>query len=407
MEEDLQSLNNENYTIFTYTILGNQNLMNDTAYIFTVTANNINGSSISSEPSNPIIPVTIPDTITGNSNLINGEPYTFNVTANYINGTSARSEDSNSVITSIIPDPPTTITGISENSQVIVSWIAPISNGGSIITSYTVISNPVDELVTIPPNITTDGTTTTTTITGLVNGKAYTFNVFATNINGDSLLSITSSEIIPSTVPNKPTAVYAVTGNKEATIYWEPPLFNGGSAIINYTVTSSSDDSNPNGITKTVGDMSSTITKGLKNGIPYTFTVKATNIKGSSIKSEPSLPITPITLLDAPNTITCTAGNKFIDLSWNIPNNGDLEILYYRIQYSSNNNPTWINISSNTNHISITGLINGTRYIFRIATIYLLGPSDYSLNTSEHIPFSIVESPYITNSKIGNNSASV
>ena len=396
-----------NTTVITYTLIDNPNLMDDTAYIFTVTANNINGSSISSEPSNPIIPVTIPNTITGNRNLINGVPYTFNVTANYINGTSARSEDSNSVITSIIPDPPTTITSISENSEVIVSWIAPTSNGGSVITKYTVISNPVDELVTIPPNVTTNGTTTTKTVTGLINGKAYTFNVFATNINGDSLLSITSSEIIPSTVPDKPINVYAVPGNKEATIYWEPPLFNGGSDINSYVVVSSSDDVNPNGITKTVTAGTSTTTKGLKSSIPYTFTVKANNIKGFSIMSDPSLPIIPMTIPDAPTTITCTAGNKYIDLSWNIPNNGGTDILYYRIQYSSNYNHDWVDISSNTNHTSIRRLVNGTRYIFRIAAINLYGSGSYSLNTSEHVPFSIVESPYITNSKIGNNCASV
>ena len=220
------SINNENSTIITYTFIGNPNLINNTAYKFTVTANNINGSSAPSNESNTIVPVTIPNTISGDTDFINGEPYTFNVTANNIIGSSARSNDSNSIILSTIPDAPTTITCVSENSQVIVSWIAPTNNGGSAITSYTVTNNAgVDQVTTI------NGSTTTATVSGLTNGTSYTFTVFATNINGDSLPSIASSEIIPSTVPNIPTSVSGTSGNTQTTISWTAPVATGGNKI--------------------------------------------------------------------------------------------------------------------------------------------------------------------------------
>ena len=383
-------INNGDSAIITYTLVGNPNLINNQSYVFTVTANNKNGSSLSSPQSNVIIPSTIPNTITGNSNIINGTPYTFNVTANNINGSSERSIQSNLIIPSTIPDAPTTITGVSENSQVIVSWIAPINNGGTIITSYIVTSNPGGLTAT-----TLDGTITTTTVTGLTNGISYTFTVIATNINGNSLPSTASSDIIPSTVPNKPTDVFGIPGNTEATIYWSAPLFNGGSAITSYTITS-----NPGGITKTITGSSST-----------TRNIIDTNIK--DIFNEYNFTTFPnlITIPDAPTQITCTLGNTIIDLSWNIPNNGGLEILYYHVQYSSvthfYNDFIWIDISSNTNYTSITDLINGVPYIFRIAAINSIGSSNYSLNTLEHIPFNIVEAPYITNSEIGNNCASI
>ena len=235
-------INNNDSTIITYTLIGNQNIIDDTAYIFTVTANNKNGSSISSAPSNPIIPAIIPDTITGNSNFTYGTPYIFNVTAKNINGPSIPSNDSNSIIISTIPDAPTTITGISENRQVIVSWNAPTNNGGSVIISYTVTSRPDGLIAT-----TINGTTTTATVTGLTNGVSYTFTVIATNINGNSLPSTPSSIIIPSTIPDKPTDVSGVPGNKEATIYWHAPLFDGGSVITSYIITS-----NPGGLKKIV-----------------------------------------------------------------------------------------------------------------------------------------------------------
>ena len=390
------SINNENSTIITYTFIGNPNLINNTAYKFTVTANNINGSSAPSNESNPIIPVTIPNTISGNRNLINGEPYYFNVTANNTNGSSIPSDDSNSIITSVVPDAPNTVTCISENTQVVVSWIAPTNNGGSVITSYTVINDAGVEPVT-----TLNGTITSVTVTGLTNGTPYIFTVFATNINGDSLPSTPSSEIIPSTVPDKPTNVSAIPGNTEATIYWSPPISNGGSAITKYTVTS-----DPGGLTA-ISTSSSTTRKGLTNGIPYRFTVIATNSKGDSDNSTQSNQIIPATTPNAPTTITCTTGDMHIDLSWNIPNNGGSEITYYNIQYSSNNGTNWTDISSNTNYKSITGLTNGTPYIFRIAAHNIIGTSSYSSNTSEHIPFNNIEPPYITNSEIGNNSASI
>lgn len=37
-----------------------------------------------------------------------------------------------------VPDAPTAVTGTAGNAQVLVSWTAPSSNGGSTITAYTV-----------------------------------------------------------------------------------------------------------------------------------------------------------------------------------------------------------------------------------------------------------------------------
>jgi hypothetical protein len=66
------------------------------------------------------------------------------------------------------------------------------------------------------------------------------------------------------------------------------PASDGGSPITGYTVTSS-----PAGIT--VNGTSSPITvTGLMNGIPYTFTVTATNSVGDSPASAPSSAVTPI-----------------------------------------------------------------------------------------------------------------
>ncbi len=89
------------------------------------------------------------------------------------------------------------------------------------------------------------------------------------------------------TVPGAPTSVTATGGTAQATVTFTAPASNGGSAITNYTVTSS-----PGGLAAS-GVASPIIVSGLTNGTAYTFTVVATNGVGSSASSVASNSVTP------------------------------------------------------------------------------------------------------------------
>jgi hypothetical protein len=101
------------------------------------------------------------------------------------------------------------------NASATIRWTAP-SNGGAAITSYTVTPH-AGTVAQTPVTVTGTPPATTATITGLVNGTAYTFTVSATNAIGTSAASTASSPVTP-TAPA--TSLVANGGFESALTSW-------------------------------------------------------------------------------------------------------------------------------------------------------------------------------------------
>jgi len=327
-----------------------------------------------------------PITVTG---LTNGTAYTFTVIATNVNGSSSPSSASNSVIPSAGPGVPTIGTATKGNAQATVTFTAPASNGGSVITGYTVTSSP--------GGITHIGTTSPIIVTGLTNGTAYTFTVFATNANGNSSPSSASNSVTPSAVPGAPTIGTATKGNAQATVPFTAPVSNGGSVITGYTVTST-----PGGFTG-MGTASPINVTGLTNGTAYTFTVIATNANGPSLPSSASNSVTPSTLPGAPTIGTATKGNAQASVAFIPGSTGGSPIIVYTVTSTPGN---FIGTGT-ASPITVSGLTNGTAYTFTVIATNANGNSAASAASNSVTPSAVPGAPTLVTATEGDAQASV
>ncbi len=327
----------------------------------------VTGYTVTASPGGATKTVTGADTLsTTVTGLTNGTAYTFTVTATNAVGDSAASSASDAVTPAGVPATPAKPRAVRGNQAATITWTKPSGNGAPV-TGYTVTALPGGATKTI-----TDPDTTTTLISGLTNGTAYTFTVTASNVIGSSSSSDPSDPVTPAGVPDPPDQPAVVRGDHQATVSWEKP--SGNSApVTGYTVTAS-----PGGATKTVTDPDtiSTVMTGLTNGTAYTFTVVATNAVGDSLPSTASNPVTPAGVPATPTKPTAVRGNKQAVVSWTAPSANGSPITDYTVTASPGGKS--ITVSGDLTSATVTGLTNGTSYTFTVTATNEVGTSTAS-----------------------------
>jgi titin len=331
---------------------------------------------------NETAPSPLPTTrVTG---LVNGTAYIFRVAA--VNGAGAGSYStvSSPYTPSTVPATPTAVRSTPADSQALVSWTAPGSTGGSVITDYVVQYSSDGGVNWVTFSRVGASTALAATVTSLTNGTTYVFRVAAVNSAGTGGWSMASAPMILRLPPDAPTELTATPGNATIALTWEAPAFDGGSAITDYIIETSTNGTNwivvPSSQRTTTSATSATVT-GLQNATSYSVRVSAKNAAGTGSPVVTG-PVTPFTVPAATTRPTGTPGNTQVSLSWSTPSsNGGAVITDYVIEHSSNAGATWTTfddgISTDTTR-TITGLTNGTAYLFRVSSKNAAGSSPTS-----------------------------
>ena len=212
--------------------------------------------------------------------LTPGKEYTFTVKAKNIIGEGV---ESNSVTTTLGAAPAQmqrpTITS-STTSSVTLSWLKPtgVETGGTVadpltISYFTLYANK---------NIiyaTTDDSELTHTVSNLIQGESYNFQITATNSIGESPLSIMTT-FIPSTYPSAPVNLKAeYQSHSSVLLKWEHPLSNGGLPVYEYELLiTKTEDSSQLTFSHIADDtFAFTIGKGMVSGKAYKVKIRAHN----------------------------------------------------------------------------------------------------------------------------------
>jgi len=329
-------------------------------------------------------------TVTG---LTNGTAYTFTVAALNAAGTGPDSTPSAAVTPTTLAAAPSGVSGTSGDSQVVLSWTAPASDGGSPVSGY-VVTPSIAGVAQIP--VAFSSTATTQTVTGLTNGTAYTFAVAALNAAGTGPDSAPSAAVTPATEAGAPTGVSGTRGNTQVALSWTAPASDGGSAITGYVVTPSIGGVAQTPVIFASAATTQTVT-GLTNGTAYTFTVAALNGVGTGPDSGPSAAVTPATLAAAPTGVSGTRGNTQVALSWTAPaSDGGSAVTGYVVTPSIGGvAQTPVAFASAATTQTLTGLTNGTAYTFTVAALNGVGTGPDSTPSGAVTPATTPGAPTI------------
>lgn len=377
-------------------------------------------------PTNPTYQVTV-------SNVVNGVPVYWVVKATEsvtvlgspITFGTATSSPSNTVTTAGAPFAP--MNAVAETTdtsahQASVNWTAPASrmvdandyavtpgNNGSPITSYTASASPGNQNAS-----TSDGVTTHVLVDGLTDGTSYTFTVTATNAIGTGPASAASNPATPSGQPFAPSAPVHTVNHPEdgqATLSWNPPSVQGdgtpgdnGAPITGYTLTAS-----PGGATVTVSDTTAVFT-GLTDGTTYTFTVAATNSKGTGQPSAPSAPLLVAGPPAPPGDLQALADNHSISITWQPSQTHGTPVTDYHLMVDPGDTDQLLDpasvCSGSVCSYTINGLDAGTDYDVMLAADSIAGRSDWA-DTDLSSPSNVPDAPFNVTAGAGDSSAIV
>ena len=185
----------------------------------------------------------------------------------------------------------------------------------------------------------------------------------------------------PVSTPSSPASLTGSVSNASVRLAWTAPIANGGATITDYVVQYATSNSASTSWTTFADGVSTALAatvSGLTNGVTYSFRVAAVNAIGTGAFTTP-ITATPVAgaVPSAAQLVYATAGRQQVALSWSAPSSaGSAAITDYVIEYSSTAGSTWarfVDAISATTSATVTGLVGGTTYQFRVSAMNVYG----------------------------------
>ena len=204
--------------------------------------------------------------------LTNGTEYTVRVIATRTGATDGPPSAEVTGTPFTTPGAPQHLSGVPGDEQVMLTWDAPSSDGGSAILRY---EYAIDDSGTWIDA----GLDLEETVPGLTNGQQYAFEVRAVNSAGPGAPARTAAT--PLGMPSVPESLTATGGDGEVVLEWTEPADDGGSPVTGYEYRYAAGQAVPEDVTwRDAGTELTATVSGLENETRYTFEVRARNRVG-------------------------------------------------------------------------------------------------------------------------------
>ena len=298
------------------------------------------------------------------SGLGNGATYHYVVTAVNLVGEGPSSNEATAT-TFNVPTAPQGLQVTGGVRQVVLTWQAPASNGGSAVTSYKVYRDGALHA--------TVGNVLTYTDAGLGNGVTYAYAVSAVNVAGEGAQSTQASGTTFSP-PSAPQNLQATPAARQVTLTWQAPASNGGSAVTNYRIYRGT---TPGGevLVNTVGNVLTYTDLNLANAVTYYYQVAAVNAVDTGARSSEASATTPVVPPTAPRSLQASPGVKQISLTWQAPSDDGGGAITSYVVYRGETSASLTPYQTLGNVLSYVdaGLPDGATYYYKVAAVNSAG----------------------------------
>ena len=255
--------------------------------------------------------------------LVNGTTYTYRVRATNANGDGPWSAEMTG-IPGHAPLKPTPFTATGGDGRATLAWTSG-GDGGSPITKWQLRRQTSTNVWGDWADIDGSGASTTShTVTGLDNGRTYTFQVRAVNTTGGGAASDSS---VATMLPAKPAGFAATPNDGSVALSWTNPNY---ASITRWEYRYKTGSGDFGSWTEVASSSASTTSASLTlaNGKTYGFELRAVNATGDGAASDEA---TATMIPAAPANIAAASGNAKVLLSWTDPGNATITGWEYRV----------------------------------------------------------------------------